>query len=273
MLPERLRSWGVTASVATLMLISVAPTSPAFADHEGPAAEQAAREILAALRANPLLLAPLAFAFVDRFTVGFYTTTFSLFLSRVHELPARHIGILIFTFMLPFALLSFPFGVLADRYSKTALLCGGSALYGVLTATLGFWPAEIIPFGMAVIGMSAAVMFVPSLLMTTELVPDAARSTALGAFNAAGSLGFIIGPLTGGLVSEWVASGSGWPAGYRAAFLVAGGSEVLLAVLAWPALARRPDRQRRVLGQTHPGQDQVRAGMGRGADVPRHPRS
>ena len=43
--------------------------------------------IVAALRERKLLLAPLAFAFADRFTVGFYTTTFSLFLSRIHQLP------------------------------------------------------------------------------------------------------------------------------------------------------------------------------------------
>jgi hypothetical protein len=53
MKPERLRSWGVTASVAALILVTVAPGDAARADHEGPAAEQAAREILAAQeRAN-----------------------------------------------------------------------------------------------------------------------------------------------------------------------------------------------------------------------------
>ena len=86
-------------------------------------------------------------------------------------------------------------------------------------------------------------MFVPSLLMTTELAPAGARSTALGAFNAAGSLGFIVGPITGGLVSEQVALRTGdWLAGYRAAFGVAGGAELLLALAALPlllALGRR----------------------------------
>jgi MFS family permease len=104
---------------------------------------------------------------------------------------------------------------------------------------------------MAAIGTSAAVMFVPSLILTTELAPATARSTALGAFNAAGSLGFIVGPITGGLVSEAVAGRLSWEAGYRAAFGVAGGSEILLALLAWPAL-RSLTRARRASAGTPP---------------------
>ena len=184
------------------------------------------------------MIAPLVFAFADRFTVGFYTTTFSLFASGLHGAAPPRVGLWISAFMLPFALLSFPFGVLADRYSKTALLCIGSGLYGVLTASLGFWPTAWIGPGMAVIGATAAVMFVPSMLMTADLAPPEIRSTALGAFNMAGSLGFILGPMTGGFVSEWVAASRGAAAGYQAAFVVAGLSELLCVGLALPILLR-----------------------------------
>ena len=60
----------------------------------------------------------------------------------------------------------------------------------------------------------------------------------MGAFNAAGSLGFIVGPATGGLVSQLVASEHGWESGYRAAFGVAGASEALCVALALPFLLR-----------------------------------
>ena len=93
--------------------------------------------------------------------------------------------------------------------------------------------------------MAAAVMFVPSMLMTTDLTPPEIRSTALGAFNTAGSLGFILGPLTGGLVSELVRASHGPAAGYQAAFAVAGVSELLCAALALPFLLRL-----RAAGQT-----------------------
>ncbi len=206
---------------------------------QGARARPGFAEIGRLLRSDRLLAVPLLFAFADRFTVGFYTATFTLWLRNVYDVPASQIGMLIAVFMLPFALLSVPFGWLSERTSRTLLLCGGSLLYGIGTASLTHWPAAALPFVMAAIGTTAAAMFVPSLVMTTRLAPEAVRSTALGAFNAAGSLGFIVGPLTGGLVTQLVAAGSGPEAGYRAAFWVAGASEVLLGLIAFPLLWRR----------------------------------
>ena len=72
--------------------------------------------------------------------MGFYTTTFSLFLSRMHALPAPRIGILIAIFMLPFALLSYPFGRLAERQSRVAMVAAGASSTASAPLTLGFWP-------------------------------------------------------------------------------------------------------------------------------------
>jgi MFS family permease len=205
------------------------------------------REIAQTVRRHRLVLVPLAFAFADRFTVGFFTTTFSLYLRRIHELPPADIGSLIAVFMLPFALLSMPLGMLSQRVSRAVMLCGGSLVYGAAVASLTAWPMPQLYFLMVFTGATAAVMFVPSMLMTTELLPDEVRTTSLGAFNAAGSLGFIAGPLTGGLVSQVVAASSGWEAGYTAAFRVAGASEVVLAVATFPVLWRWEKTRRQAL--------------------------
>jgi MFS family permease len=196
------------------------------------------REIAAMLRSHRLLLAPLSFAFADRFTVGFYTTTFSLYLSRIHELAPARIGFLIAVFMLPFALLSYPFGRLSERTSRVAMIASGSLVYGLLTLAVPWTPLAALPPLMAGLGVASAVMFVPSLLITSDAAPAAIRTTAMGAFNAAGSLGFIVGPLTGGLVSQTVAGGEGWEAGYRSAFAVAGASEIACVALGLPFLLR-----------------------------------
>jgi MFS family permease len=127
---------------------------------------------------------------------------------------------------------------MAEASSLVWMLCLGSLLYGAGTAAVGFASIPVLYFLMPAIGIAAAVMFVPSMVMTTNLVPESVRTTALGAFNAAGSLGFILGPLTGGFVSETVAASAGWLSGYRAAFGVAGVSEVLCVALALPALHR-----------------------------------
>ena len=63
-------------------------------------------EIARLVRSHRLVAIPLLFAFADRFTVGFFTSTFPLFLRNLHELPPPRIGILIAVFMLPFAALS-----------------------------------------------------------------------------------------------------------------------------------------------------------------------
>ncbi len=237
-----------------LLLCAAALAGLAAGDVERREERPGLREIASALRSHPIILAPLAFSFADRFTVGFFTTTFSLYLVRIHDFSPAQIGVLIFTFMLPFALLSYPFGRLAERRSLVALVCGGSLLYGLGTASVGF-VAPWMPLAalLVAIGVTAAVMFVPSMLMTIQLAPDSIRATALGAFNAAGSLGFIVGPVAGGAISQLVAEGSGWLAGYRAAFIAAGASELLCVAIALPILLSVSNRvSNRVSGSQTP---------------------
>jgi MFS family permease len=225
---------------AALALAGAALAAISVRDVDGSAAESrpSFAQIGATLRSQPALLVPLAFAFADRFTVGFFTTTFSLYLGRIHGLSSVQIGASIAVFMLPFALFSYPFGRLAERASTSSLLCGGSLAYGIGTMAVGFaGPPELYGL-MFAIGIAAAVMFVPSMIMTTQLASADVRATALGAFNAAGSLGFIAGPLVGGAISEWVAASSGWLIGYRAAFVTAGVSELICVAIALPFLLR-----------------------------------
>lgn len=223
---------------AGLLFVAAALAAATLRETGRERARPAMAELLATVAAHRRVLVPLAFAFADRFTVGFYTTTLSLYLTRVHDATPGQIGALIASFMIPFALLSYPFGRFAERYSVALMLCGGSVLYGIGTAAVAFSSIPVLFALMPAIGVAAAVMFVPTMLMTTELLPESVRTTALGAFNAAGSLGFIVGPLTGGVVSQLVADSHGWVAGYRAAFAVAGVSEILCVAVAIPFLLR-----------------------------------
>jgi MFS family permease len=195
-------------------------------------------EIAALVRAHPIVALPLTYSFADRFSVGFFTTTLAFLMRNEHGFTRPEVGLSIASFMLPFALLSFPFGLVAQRTSRAVLLAGGSLVYGVFVASLGFWPREGFAWLMPITGITAAVMFMPSMLMTTEATPERIRTTSLGAFNAAGSLGFIVGPLVGGAVSGLVAADHGPRAGYQAAFLVAGATQVVLAALTFVPLWR-----------------------------------
>lgn len=207
---------------------------------EGPLSSKRAsfREITAAIRGNRWLLLPLVFAFADRFTVGFFTTTFSLYLKRIHDLDPPRIGFLLALFLLPFGLLSYGFGRLSEKVSRARLVCLGSFFYGLGTLTLGWWSVDGLPILMVTLGVLSAVMFVPSLILTVDLTDSKLKATALGAFNAAGSLGFVLGPLTGGFVSQTVAATAGWHAGYQFAFVVAGLAEIACVLIAFPFFAR-----------------------------------
>jgi MFS family permease len=228
---------------AGLLLLAAAVAFVSVRETDERAARPGLREIASALRAHPRIGIPLAFAFTDRFTVGFFTTTFALYLRRIHELPSSQIGLAIAVFMIPFALLSYPFGRLAERRSAIVMLCVGSLLYGVGTACVGYTGVPALYGLMCAIGVTAAVMFVPSMLLTVQVAPESIRATALGAFNAAGSLGFVIGPVAGGAISQWVAQESGWAAGYQAAFVIAGASQALCVALTLPFLVRTGRRR------------------------------
>jgi MFS family permease len=181
------------------------------------------------------LLVPIAFAFVDRFTVGFYTSVFPLWLRSVHAVPVDRIGMLLGAFLLPFAVLSYPFGRLAERRSRVTLVCVGSVFYGLLTAGLGLLPPAALWPAMVALGLCSAVMFVPSMVLTVDLAGASGKGAVMGAFHAAGSLGFILGPLVGGAVVQVAGEGA---SGYAAAFAVAGASELACVAFTLPALLR-----------------------------------
>jgi len=224
---------GAAVSLAASMLV-LFTLSDARGDRRSPSLSDIGR----AIRKDRWLLVPLLFAFTDRFTVGFFTTTFPLFLQRIHGFEPPRVGLLLATFLLPFAFFSYVAGRASETRSRTAMICIGSLLYGAAVLLIGYLGAGWLTVLMPVLGILSAVMFVPSLVLTTELAGPGIRATAMGAFNAAGSLGFILGPLVGGTVSQVIASASNWATGYQMAFVVAGMSEITCVMVAFPLLLR-----------------------------------
>ncbi len=176
------------------------------------------------------LLIPYSFAFVDRFTVGFFVSCFPLYLANVHGYPPGRIGFLLAAFLLPFALFCYPVGKAADRFPRSWFLAGGSVLYGLGATLVGIVnPAWLMPL-LLWLGLTSSVMFVPSLVLVTELCGQDLRATAMGGFHSAGSLGFLLGPIAAGALSQI--------GGYPFAFVVAGLAEILCVLVCLPALRR-----------------------------------
>lgn len=224
--------------VGSIILVSAALLAFVVVPDRVGSARTSLKRIGSIARRETAVLVPYAFAFVDRFTVGFFTTTFVLYAKNVHELPVARIGMLLGLFLGPFALLAYPFARISEKTSRIALVAGGSLAYGVAVTTLGMWSVQSLPILMVTLGVMSAVMFVPSLLMVTDLAPPEIRSTALGGFNAAGSFGFMVGPIVGGAVSQLIGEATTPHTGYSAAFVVAGGAEIVCVLAAWAFLRR-----------------------------------
>ncbi|MEO6594269.1 MAG: MFS transporter [Planctomycetota bacterium] len=224
----------LTLHLASAVLLCAAGAATWLLPADTPAAERPGYRLLfAALRARPGLRAPLLLAFVDRFTVGFFTTGFPLLLASARGASGPQIGMLLAAFLYPFALMSYPFGRLAERWPRRTLVFWGSLVYGIAVVAVGWAPVPLLWALMPVLGIASAVMFVPTLLWLLEQSPDVGRSTAMASFHAAGSLGFLLGPICCGALVEL----GGEPLrGYQLAFAVAGLMEVAGAVLVvgWP---------------------------------------
>lgn len=179
---------------------------------------------------------PLAFGFIDRFTIGVFVSTFTLYLSEVLRISPAERGMLMSLFMVPFALLCWPVGRLADRIGWYAPSIIGTVVFGATYATYGMVPGSWLAVSMVLSGLSSALMFAPILLLVSEFARRGAGEGLFGAFQVAGSFGFLFGPMAGGIAVEITRRASGVPA-YGAIFMGVGALVVALGLMAAVVLA------------------------------------
>lgn len=178
---------------------------------------------------------PLAYAFMDRFSIGIFVSTFTLYLTAVLGFTPIQRGLLIALFMVPFALLCYPAGKLADRVGWFLPMLIGNVLFGAVFAAYGVLPREWMPLLMLASGVTSALMFAPNLLLISDLAARGHGEGLFGAFQVAGSLGFLTGPIVGGILSAATRDASGRPA-YSLIFLGVGALEIVLAVVCFAVL-------------------------------------
>ena len=203
-----------------------------------PGRARSLRDALLVLRREPALSIPYAFTFIDRFTVGFFAITFPLYAATTFGMGAAESGRLLAGYLLPFSLLTMPVGRLVDRVGGLRLMLGASVIYGVAVMFVASVPESFIFPLMVLCGVLASAMYAPSLWLVAAYAPGEMRTSAMGGFNAAGSIGFAVGPIAGALISDLY--------GYQAAFMAAGIAELLCVLLFLPVLRGllRPVEQR-----------------------------
>ena len=180
---------------------------------------------------RPQLLVPYAFGFVDRYTAGFFALVGTLYFRNALGLSPGATGLMLAAFFAPFALFQYPFGVLSDRIGRTIPIVAGSACYGVAVIAVGLaGRVELVGLAMIAVGIIGALMAPATMALVTDLAGPDERGAAMGGFNVFGSVGFLAGELVGGTVATQF--------GYTTAFLVTGGVEIGIALVALPFFVR-----------------------------------
>ncbi len=179
---------------------------------------------------------PLAFGFMDRFTIGVFVSTFTLYLGEVLKVSPSERGLLMALFMMPFAVLCWPVGRIADRFGWYWPIIAGTVGFGLVYATYGLVPHALLAVSMVLSGLTSALMFAPNLLLVSEFARRGAGEGLFGAFQVAGSFGFLTGPIAGGIAVEVTRRATGVPA-YDAIFMGVGALVIVLGVAAGVVLA------------------------------------
>lgn len=222
---------GVPLLAAAGFLVLAAAVTYLIPDRAPAAHRGGLRAALASLTARPALSVPYTFGFVDRLTAGFFALVGTVYFQTRFGVGEAETGLLLGAFFVPFALLQYPGGVLSDRIGRVAPVAVGSALYGIALFAVWTAPTPLLAGGtMVVVGLCGALAAPATMALVTDVAPERERGVAMGGFNIVGSLGFLVGIVVGSLAAERL--------GFGAAFAVAGGLEVLIAVVALPALLR-----------------------------------
>ncbi|RJP33181.1 MAG: MFS transporter [Phycisphaerales bacterium] len=196
------------------------------------------RDTLNLIARSRRLLVPYAYAFIDRLCVGVVVSTLILYLSEIVNLTPAERGAMLAMFLVPFALLCYPAGRLADRWGRALPMGFGSLAFGLVFSAYGLVPHAWLWSVMLASGVLSAIMFAPNLTMCADLAPPEHRAAAFAGFNVAGSLGFLVGPLLAGGICTLLEPRLGTDRAYTITFIITGAAEVLCALVTLPWLLR-----------------------------------
>ncbi|MBM9500694.1 MFS transporter [Leptospira sp. 201903071] len=146
---------------------------------------------------HPLLLFPMAFQFLDRFTSGYFMSSLNLRLREEFLLNPSETGRLLSLVFLPMALLSYPAIRLSKKTGKYFPVALGSLIYGVaLTLSGTFHSLFWITISLLFCGLGAGLMFATSLRLASSLCNRENNGIVMSALTGIGSLGFFLGPIS-----------------------------------------------------------------------------
>lgn len=147
------------------------------------------------------------------------------------------ISVVVTMFALAYAIAVLVMGPLGDRFGKLRVVTIGVALSGAASfACAAAWDVGSLAALRFLMGVAASSSVALGLAYVGDVVPVAQRQTTVANFIAGSLAGQMLGPLYGGIFTDW--------AGWRMSFAVLGGIFLLAAVVlyvrtvrGWPAIA------------------------------------
>jgi len=172
------------------------------------------------------VIGPYLLGLLERFSAGFIVLLLPLMLADDFGMTPSARGFYLAAFLLPFALLQYPFGMISDRRGRATMLIVGGFAYGLVFAAIGFLDETLIFVCMIVGGALAAILLPTSLALIGDLAPKGERATLMGGFNSMGSVGFAVAPPLAALLSDAF--------DYSVSFLLGGVAIILMVGLSAP---------------------------------------
>lgn len=144
------------------------------------------------------------------------------------------LGFLGTVFMLVHSLTSVPLGVLADKYSRKAIIAGGVAFWSVATFASGLAGSFRALLGIrSAVGVGEASYAPAATAMISDNFPQGVRAQAQGFFSVGMFAGGTVGAMIGGIIA--------YQHNWRYAFFIVAIPGIILALLATKIVEKKKD--------------------------------
>ena len=188
-----------------------------------------------AFQKNKFILIPYLYNFIDRFTVGFFVTSFNLHLREDLKFNPGEVGLYLSLVLIPMSLFSYPFARLAKKTGPFLLMMIGSLLYGISLGLAGGTTDKYALFALLFLcGAGAGVMFVPSMMLASQMSPKGMNASVMAGFTGVGSIGFMLGPIVSTLLERQFNLSFSPTYSFSLLAICFGGLEVLVVFLTFP---------------------------------------
>ena len=188
-----------------------------------------------AFQQNKLILVPYLYNFIDRFTVGFFVTSFNLHLREDLKFNPGEVGLYLSLVLIPMSLFSYPFARLARKTGPFLLMMIGSLLYGISLGLAGGVTGKFELFTLLILcGTGAGVMFVPSMMLASQMSPKGMNASVMAGFTGVGSIGFMLGPIASTLLERYLKANYSFESSFFILSLIFGSLEILVVFLTFP---------------------------------------